>query len=101
MSNRRLQFHNELKLFYPNVYYQPPSSIKMIYPCIVYNKSRDNAEYADNEVYKDRQAYSVTLIEKNPDSVLAGQMRDHFRYAVIQNYLVKDNLHQTTLIINY
>lgn len=97
----RVQLHNELRLFYPNVYFQPPSNFRMEYPCIVYSKSRDNTHYADNDIYKNRDAYNITLIEKNPDSTVAKSMRDHFRYCSIQAYFIKDNLHQTTLTLNY
>lgn len=102
MSNSlRVQLHNELKLFYANVYYQPPANIRMEYPCIVYSKSRESTTYADNDVYKERQAYNVTVIEKDPDSIKSKEIRRHFRYAIIQSYITIDNLHQTSLTIHY
>ena len=101
MSNMRLQLHNELRLFYPRVYFQPPSNIKMEYPCIVYNRSNDSVKFADNDVYHEKDAYSVTLIEKDPDSTMAKEIRRHFRHIAIQNYLTVDSLHQTTLILYY
>lgn len=97
----RIQLHNELRLFSNNVYFQPPANFKMEYPCIVYSKSRDSTSYADNDIYKARDVYNVTLIENDPDSLVAKNIRDHFRYCFIQSYLVKDNLHQTTLTLNY
>ncbi len=97
----RIELHNELMIFYKNVYFQPPSNIRMIYPCIVYNKTRALTEAADDDVYQYRQGYSVTVIEKNPDSDVAEKLNKHFRYSSIGTYLTIDNLHQTTLNIYY
>lgn len=51
-----------------NVYYQPPESIKMQYPAIVYARSNINNTFADNDVYKQSHVYSVTVIDFDPDS---------------------------------
>lgn len=51
-----------------HVYFQPPSTIRMKYPCIVYNLERMDINYADNLPYKNKKRYSVTVIDKNPDS---------------------------------
>jgi hypothetical protein len=51
-----------------NVYFQPPPSLQMIYPCIVYQKGRVNTEFADDLPYNRRKLYQVTVIDQNPDS---------------------------------
>lgn len=53
-----------------NVYFQPPETLKLQYPAIVY--SRDNIEntHANDGVYMQSLRYSVTVIDKNPDSEL-------------------------------
>lgn len=51
-----------------NVYYQPPASVLMKYPAIVYSRSDIENFHADNKVYAQTAAYSVTVIDKNPDS---------------------------------
>ncbi len=50
------------------VYYQPPESVRMSYPSIVY--SRDNIEnrHANDGVYNQMFRYTVTVIDRNPDS---------------------------------
>lgn len=50
------------------VYYQPPASIKMSYPAIVYSRSRIHNTHANNVVYKQDGAYEIIVIDKNPDS---------------------------------
>ncbi len=51
-----------------NVYFQPPESVKMNYPAIVYGLDDIQNNHADDGVYLLHKCYSVTLIDKNPDS---------------------------------
>jgi len=53
-----------------NVYFQPPENLKMKYDCIVYERSRIDADHADNAPYHLHDRYQVTAIYKNPDSEL-------------------------------
>ena len=51
-----------------NVYFQPPPTIKMNYPCIVYNRSSGDSQYADNEAYAFTLRYTVTYIDRKPEN---------------------------------
>lgn len=51
-----------------NVYFQPPSTIKMSYPCIVYRRDNIDTEFADNKPYRHVTRYLVTVIGSDPDS---------------------------------
>jgi len=51
-----------------NVYFQPPPTIQMKYPCIVYHRDREDAKHADNNPYSRRKRYQVVVIDPNPDS---------------------------------
>lgn len=51
-----------------NVYYQPPASVLMKYPAIVYSRDDIETFHANNRPYGQVVAYSVTVIDKNPDS---------------------------------
>ena len=53
-----------------NVYFQPPESYKMNYPCIVYHRDNVEIEHADNKPYAHRKKYQLTIIDKNPDSTI-------------------------------
>lgn len=66
----RLELHEILKnvIGNNNVYYQPPESIKMNYPAIVYSRDDIPHENADNITYKTNHVYTVTIIDANPDS---------------------------------
>lgn len=51
-----------------NVYFQPPPSIVMQYPCIVYRRDNLDTVFADNKPYKHKKRYQITVIDRNPDS---------------------------------
>lgn len=52
------------------VYFQPPKSIQMSYPCIVYKRDKIKTEFADNGPYSLDVRYLVTVIDRNPDSAI-------------------------------
>lgn len=51
-----------------NVYYQPPESIKLVYPCIIYKRVGIDADFANGQKYGYKTKYQVTCVDKNPDS---------------------------------
>ena len=53
-----------------NVYFQPPPSIKMNYPCIVYHMSNIDLLHADNSLYKYDKRYTLMVIDRNPESLI-------------------------------
>lgn len=67
-SRLNLQLLLENLLGSRNVYFQPPESVKMKYPAIVYALEDIDNAYADNGVYSSYKKYSVTVIDEDPDS---------------------------------
>lgn len=57
-----------------NVYFQPPSTKKMIYPAIVYERDNAVTQHADDYPYRYTQRYAVTYIDTNPDSVVINKL---------------------------
>ena len=51
-----------------NGYFQPPSSLKMKYPCIRYSIKNIEGTHANNNVYKIDNSYELTLIDNNIES---------------------------------
>lgn len=97
----RLSLHATLKTFLPNVYFQPPSNIQMVYPCIVYNKTNRDSKFADNKNYLIKQGYSITVIDRNPDGNIADLIEETFQYCTITQYFISENLNHTTLQLYY
>lgn len=51
-----------------NVYFQPPPSLKMSYPCIVYKRDSMDTKFANNHPYNTKKRYQLTVIDPDPDS---------------------------------
>jgi len=66
----RLDLHTLLKetAGTNNVYFQPPETLKMLYPCIVYKRDFAKTIFAENLPYKYDKRYMVIVIDLNPDS---------------------------------
>lgn len=65
-----LQILLEALLGSRNVYFQPPPSKALVYPCIVYNREAVDTKHANNKPYGRKTRYQVTVIDRNPDSDL-------------------------------
>lgn len=74
--NRRLELHKLLVeiLGSRNVYFQPPATVKMKYPAIVYNRNDFDNQHADNIPYVQKVGYQIIVIDKNPDSEIVGKV---------------------------
>lgn len=80
------------------VYYQPPENVKLVYPCIIYNRSRIENQNADNFGYKHSFFYDVTVISKQVDDQMFIDLLNYkdnecFLKTDYKNRLVKDNLY--------
>lgn len=74
-----------------NVYFQPPESVKLQYPCIVYARSQIDTKFADNQPYVRKKRYSVTVIDKNPDSGVPDKI-GALPMCVFDRHFTADNL---------
>lgn len=70
MGRPRSQLHQVLKEITPHVYFQPPNGLKMVYPCIIYQRDSSRVLHANNDLYRQTKRYSVTVVDRNPDSPL-------------------------------
>lgn len=58
-----------------NVYFQPPESVRMQYPAIVYSRDDIENQHADNGAYIQSTAYQLIVIDKDPDSEIVEQVK--------------------------
>ena len=83
-----------------NVYFQPPSTVKMQYDAIRYvRKSIDNT-FADDSVYKQDQAYELTVMYRDPDSDLPMRISRLPKCSFDRHYAV-DNLNHDVFTLYY
>lgn len=97
----RLELHNELLSVCPNVYFQPPSNITMKYPCIVYRKSNNMRLYGSDVIHFSKQEYLITVIDKNPDSLMPDQIESKLQYCGVDQHYTIDNLNHIVLSLYY
>lgn len=90
--DRRLQFQSVLEALQTGlkVYFQPPEDVKMVYPCIKYQRDPGLTMFANNRPYSYKQQYEVTLIARSPDTDLFDKLAalpksSHARFFVADN----------------
>ena len=98
----RLELHEVLCdiLGSRNVYYQPPESIKMKYPAIVYSRNRIDNTFANDSVYTQQKSYSVTVIDEDPDSKIVEAV-SKLPTCRFSRHFTSENLNHDTFIIYY
>ena len=98
----RLELHEFLckMLGSRNVYFDPPESVKMLYPAIVYKLSNIRNRFADNKVYAQGTSYVITVIDKNPDSDIVKNISKLPQCGYDRSF-VSDNLHHTVFTLSY
>lgn len=83
-----------------NVYFQPPPSVSMIYPAIVYSRTNIDTVYANNLAYAQKLAYKVTVIDRDPDSEIVKKVAMLPLCSFDQHY-ASDNLNHDVFTIYY
>lgn len=83
-----------------NVYFQPPPSIRMRYPAIVYSLDDIDTVYADDKPYRMRKNYSVTLIVDDPDSALVDEL-SKLSLCSFERCYIADNLYHYVFSLFY
>ena len=58
------------------VYFQPPPTVQMKYPCIVYKRDYVLVNHADDMPYQHRKRYLLTVIDRDPDSDIPDKILD-------------------------
>ena len=81
-----------------NVYFQPPENLLLKYPAIVYSRSDIRNRPADDMVYSQFTFYYLTVIDKNPDSLLVYAVASLPRCKFGRHYK-SDNLNHDTFTI--
>lgn len=99
---KRLDLQKELEnlLGSRNVYFQPPESIKINYPAIVYSREDIGNTFADDLVYMQKHIYRITVIDANPDSEIVYKV-SKLPMCRFNRHFKSDNLNHDVFIINY
>ena len=82
-------------------YYQPPSTIEMQYPCIVYKDKPGEVLKADNAIYRYTNRYDLLYITRSPKQSIIQTMLSRFSYCSLSDIYVNDGLHHYAFTIYY
>lgn len=83
-----------------NVYFQPPESVKLKYPCITYERSNIRTVLADNQIYLKQNQYTVTVIDEDPDSEIPDKVLE-LPYCGFDRHFTTDNLNHDVFTLYF
>ena len=99
-SRLKLQTLLEELLGSRNVYFQPPESVKMKYPAIVYGLDNIENSFADDGVYLSKKKYLVTVIDEDPDSPIVDKVAA-LPICRFNRHFQSDNLNHDVFILYF
>lgn len=100
---QRLELHEALVALLGSryVYFQPPASIKLNYPCIIYKVQNKSSRFANDKSYKRATQYTVTVIDRNPDGLTPDVILNAFPYCTFDRMYTANDLNHTVLNLYY
>lgn len=96
----RLEFQRLLEQITDNVYFQPPTNVKLEYPCIIYKRDFANTQFADNRPYAYKLRYMVTVIDQDPDSEIPGKVAT-LPLSLFNRFYTVDNLNHDVFSVYF
>lgn len=76
----------------PQLYFQPPETVKLVYPCIIYKLRTMTSSYADNAPYMTTIGYDITYITRSPTSKVPVELSKEPMFG-FDRYYTANNLH--------
>lgn len=96
----RLKLHTILSGYIKDTpQYQPPGTLYLQYPSLVYHVIDIETDYANNEIYSATIVYEVTYISRDVTDNTPFQMIAEIPYTTFSNAYVVDKLNHTLLNI--
>ena len=100
MQKTRLTLQETLEnlLGSKNVYYNPPETLKMEFPCIVYNRTGITETKADNVKYINHTIYKIIVLSSKPDHPVIKKILE-IPMTRFSNQYVKNNFYHDVIIL--
>jgi hypothetical protein len=74
-----------------NVYFQPPATVNLNYPCIMYRLNDIDTSFANDNPYVFDKKYQITVIDPDPDSLIPDKI-SRLSKCVFDRHFTADNL---------
>ena len=79
-----------------NVYYQPPASVEIKYPAIIFSKSKIDSKTANNCKYLKNTLYEIIVIDRKPDNPVINKILD-LPLSSYDRWYASDNLNHDVI----
>ena len=99
-TRAELQAKLEELLGSSNVYYQPPATVRIKYPAIIFSKSRIDTLKANDSTYAKNKRYEIIVVDKKPDNPVIDKILD-LPYCSYDRSYEADNLNHDVLTLYY
>lgn len=76
----------------PHLYFQPPESVKLEYPCMIYRLRTMTSRKADDKPYYKTIGFDITYVTRSPNSSVPSRMLSE-QYMNFDRYYTSENLH--------
>ena len=83
-----------------NVYFQPPETVKLTYPCIIYSLSNIDTHKADDITYFKKKQYDIQVIDRDAESEIPDKLLE-LPYCSFDRQFTSSNLYHFNLTIFY
>ena len=100
-SRLELQTKLEELIDSKNVYFQPPTSTVIAYPCVIYNIGNGDAKRANNTLYNFTNSYQLTIIYKKPVIEVIEKVLRTFQLSTFDRAYISDNLYHYVFTIYF
>ena len=102
MARSRVELHTLLKntLGSTNIYFDPPESFKLKFPCIVYSLDNNYLIKADNKNYIGMKRYTMIYITQNADDSMTDVLED-LDYCSLNRTYSSDNFYHYAYTIYF
>ena len=100
-DNERSDFYQLLldKLGEINIYFQPPPSVKLVYPCLICELDRITSRYADDTPYTQMSGYTLTLITRKLGGNGIVEKLLELKHCSFDRFFTSDNLNHYVFTI--
>ena len=100
--DKRMSLQVELeRLAGRNVYFQPPASVQLVYPCVIYNLNAGDAKRADDSVYMYTNRFELIFIYRKPNVEIIEQVLRTFPMCSVSRVYIADNLYHYVFNLYY
>lgn len=84
-----------------NVYFQPPESLKLKYPCIIFRRAKPQVYHADNYSYNITNRYDLTVIHAKSDTTISDMLIRTLPMCAYDRSYNQNNLYYVALTLYF